>query len=959
MPLEDLLNRYGVAASRQRRGLNSLLRSYGILVPEEQDDPRGLPTEQIDEVVGLAPQGAGVGEALRRMAAGVVPSAKEGLAQMVELGLPYHARPLLGLDPVEEARAGIAQEFERSQDEILGSINNPYLAAGGAGLSNLAGEGLIELATGGVGGAAALGGRALRNVAEEAAPKIAPEAARALAGLLPVNVPQRAVPQVVEDVAQVGERLMGEAAPKAPFQYNLGSIDLDEDGQRMFLEVVRENADPIALQRRAGTGWEGLGAPEELAAKLGMSTKQLMQTPAGTAFNQEEMAVLNSALGGAAKRVAGLRDAINAGQDSTATKAALAQAVDEFTALSRVSIGAGSEAGRALNSRKAFIASMDADVAERLNLMKKYAGKLSDEQIGSLALIDPNNPEELFGWLRSVDKPKMGDYVFEYFLSNILSGHRPHMVNAISNTAFRVVDDLAVRPVKALLDAPLSKLSGRERQAYMSEVLPAAVGSIKGLPSGFASGLKIMLRGWDATDASGKLLPPRSSFDRSSNAFVRKVLSPVVTWPLRALSASDAVFRSMATSAELHAQAARRATKAGLEGEEWAAEVARLIANPDSKMVKAAEQYGRFATFTDKPSPFGKAFGDMVKAVPGGRYVQPFINVVDRLFARGFEFTPAGLVRAANKQNAERQSDLAARGAIGSAAMLATVFYSLDGKVTGAAPRDSRKRELFYESGKQPYSVLIGDQWVPIGAVEPMSTMFQLTADAMDAWQENGELVPEQRIYTALSSAARGQLNKSYITGMLDIVEAIESGGTSAEKVLNVGARQVAGMVPAAGLQRSIATAMDPTLRHKDTMQERIMSGVPGLSDNLPPRIGWDGQPIERVTGSRSGYLPSGTPLLATKAKRDRVLLAFEEAGIAPSTAIRVVDGAELDREQRDEAQVIAGTYARERIERLVKSPDFWLLSREQKAERLQRAMRDGQERARIQMRNKLRSLSR
>jgi hypothetical protein len=941
LALADLDRKYGLAPDPQRpRGLAALDRKYrvGML--------GALPHEDIEEATGMElDEPRGPMDYLRRAAAAAL-GGPASVLDLQETGL----RALLPAGPIGDVAVrgvtGATDTLLNKADEFTGlplsrasqdSAQADFINSGTGGSPVM--DALADTAAHAAGLAADPANFLPGAAAAKPVVAAAPDLARAADLLMPA-------------AREVVERLNVIRPPELPFQYNLGRIDIDEPAQQEFRSLLSEHIDAVQAQRRAGEGgWDRLGAPERLANKLGLTPEKLMRTKAGTAFNDEELAVLDSTLGSVGQKMQELARVVASGDDSSLNKAALGRLREQYVALMKVSVGAGTEAGRALNSLKALKPAMDADTATRLSLLRQHGKSMSDDQINALAALDPNNPDELFSFLRHFDKPKMGDYVHEAWMSSILSGPGSMERNLIGNSLFAAME-IPVRAARSLVDIPMSALQGRERELFMGEVMPAMMGALRGIPKGTARALSILKRGYDDPEIVGKLVPPRSSWDRSPNAAVR-ALSPAVTMPLRVLSATDAVFRSMAHGAETYAQATRMAIKEGLDGDDLASRVAELVQSPTTEMLEAAKRYERFSTFTDEMSPLGQLIGKARGVVPGARYIIPFVQVADRLAARGFEFTPWGLVKAAKRGGSEA-SDLTARATIGSAVMAGFAAYAMDGKVTGAPPMNPGERDLFYRAGKQPYSVKVGDRWVPFSYLEPLSTPLTLTATMMDSFRNKKELPTEQKVLSAVAGVAKSLVNKTYMQGVADLFEAIERGQSSPDAVIDLGARQAGGFMPYSALSRSVAMAQDPRVVRTDTLGQRMAANVPGLRDNLPGRVDLFGEDVVPATGAARGFLP----FVPTKETNDPVALALEEAGVSMSFVSNQLGGEELSTEQRDEYQRIVGRETRKRLERVVMDPQWWLLDKERKAKRLERAIYLGRQRGRTQMLKRTRSMS-
>lgn len=175
--------------------------------------------------------------------------------------------------------------------------------------------------------------------------------------------------------ATVAQTPAGEAAAKSfarrvpgpedrlPYQYNLRErYDLSDEAAESWVEMMEEDAEAIARQRRAGTAptkKELEESVESLAAANGWSTRKYLEMQPGTVLNREELYGLDAAVRRAGDRASIASRAVDAarsggGGNLDQAKLQLAVAIYEQKALLARSVGASTELGRALESRKAL-----------------------------------------------------------------------------------------------------------------------------------------------------------------------------------------------------------------------------------------------------------------------------------------------------------------------------------------------------------------------------------------------------------------------------------------------------------------------------------------------------------------------------------------------------------------------------------------------------------------------------
>lgn len=634
------------------------------------------------------------------------------------------------------------------------------------------------------------------------------------------------------------------------------------------------------------------------------------------------------------------------------------------------------------------------------HLATKYKNLMGTDRHGMkaaeyLAKVDPDDKETVMTFLRHVDRPGAGAVMRELWMSSILSGTGTHLRNVVGNSGFLALLETAVRPARAAIDAPVSKIANKERDFYLREVIPAWTGAFRGMGQGFARAVYMFNHGGDMIEriavkggkvyrnqgqikrllaegklqegqiryleeTAGKYEAPRSAIDRIENPRLRR-LGRFFNAPLRALSAADGFFKSMAFSAELHALAARQAAKDGFSGTAYAARYADLLDNPTDEILEAAKRYEDFATFNDEMSEIGKGMLYLREKVPvAGVGFMPFIKIADRLIVRGFELTPFGMVKAglAAKRGQKKEFvDLTARAAIGSMAMLGLGAYAFGGdpknpRLTAWAPKDRSARERFYEEGKQPWSVRIGGKWYPFAQLEPIAYPLAIVASLHQRWLEGGEKPDESTIQGTAIGMARFVLDKTYMSSLGDTMVALER--DDPRVLARIGTRQATGLIPYSSLIRSTAMAMDPELKEPQDALDYFQQQFPWASEHVPEQVTRFGEPVMPVTGRSRGFAATGTPLAPSHVVEDQVAqeLLRHDVGYGRVTRdFKKRDGSSvrLSRAQQLAWQRARGQAARERLEQLLTMEEYWKLGAKSRAKALRRAIDRGTERARFE----------
>lgn len=538
-------------------------------------------------------------------------------------------------------------------------------------------------------------------------------------------------------------------------------------------------------------------------------------------------------------------------------------------------------------------------------LLTRYQAALTDDVVEKIAMFpdDPADPA-LLNFLRQMEKPTFRDFRMSYWINSILSGSKT-MIRNLSGNAVRLAEQTAMRPIGAVVEAGLARAQGRAPERLLRETVPATVGVFRGIPEGVKRFAFVMKNGYDPErlvaelageagekfDAGARL--PISPFILSEKPGVRAV-GTVVTMPGRILEATDALFKVMAQTSENYAWATRKALQEGAP--DIGARVAELITEQPAEMVAAGRAFAKRATYQDPMSWVGRSASALRRGVPGsdelaknlrdksglgrralavavqgpqtvGQHLMPFVHISDRVAAGITDYIPLSKPFKTARLLAEKSpeaSDLIARQAVGGALGMLGIVWANDGKLVGAAPRDEKLRNDFYAEGKQPYSILMGDRWVPIRDVlGPLAGPFVAAAMYHDHVQVGED--PGPAIAGMTLATARYMLDASYMATLQDVVEAVDQSdsGAAGRGVVAAGARVAGGYNPYAGLQRNVATAMDPRVVEKEGFVDELKAGIPGLRQDLPARIGTLGEELEMSTGAAGGF----SPIVPTESK--------------------------------------------------------------------------------------------
>lgn len=379
----------------------------------------------------------------------------------------------------------------------------------------------------------------------------------------------------------------------------------------------------------------------------------------------------------------------------------------------------------------------------------------------------------------------------------------------------------------------------------------------------------------------------------------------------RALQASDEFFKTLNMSAEVNALTLRKVHEEMANGVIKPTDMARRLTElrndvPEEILLRA-EDTARYATFTKEPGKITKNFARFVNSVPGGRYLIPFINTPSNLFNASIERTPFAPLqkqfRDAVRRGGPDASIAMTKMTMGMSLMSMSMSKTFDGDITGSGPPFwSPEAARWKATGKQPYSIKIGDKWVPYNRFDPMGMVLGLGADMAERLQQIDEsdadsLADYQNLLAGTTFSLASQItNKSYMQGAASLFDAIENGNISANSFANL----FAGSMVPSGLGEA-ARLVDPTQRQAYDFVTKWKSRVPGLSSTLEPRLDMWGR--EQKYGTGNTLIDMFNPMNITKSNVTPIDHEFELQGWSIPGTIRgfTTEGAEISFRGRPE----------------------------------------------------------
>jgi len=514
------------------------------------------------------------------------------------------------------------------------------------------------------------------------------------------------------------------------------------------------------------------------------------------------------------------------------------QFVDSM-ALIKTTSQAATEAGRALRMHKINVGS-NPEFLEASNLQKvmKSLGDMKPEKmdilVNKLKDVDMKDMEQVNRMIydATTSRWKKGsDLAYELYLTGMLSQPISHIRNLTGNTLANAYT-YPERFLGAAIEQGAAKIAGRTPERYMGETVQDVFSLGKGIQDGILRFKNVMKTG----ESFGGL-------DQKVSAIPNKYAKFM---PLRALSASDAFFKGVAENSELNRLAYRQAKQAGLTGEALSDGITQILANPTVDMLEQAAKRGKYITYQQELGKIGQSFMNLREAVPGMKYITPFVKTPVNIQKFALERTPLEfgnvLQKAARgKLKGGELSEQLAKPLMGMMVSSAVWQMAEQGLLTGTRPKDKKEANELMATGWQPLSVKVGDKYYSYGSLEPIASIVGMTVDFQNVYKGASE-DENYKLGNAIATAFNNNVtNKTFMQGFANLIESIHDPERFGPQLLNSLAGSV---VP--GVVGGIAKEVDPTIRDVRNPLDAMQARIPVASEGLPAKLTVWGEPIER-----------------------------------------------------------------------------------------------------------------
>jgi hypothetical protein len=441
----------------------------------------------------------------------------------------------------------------------------------------------------------------------------------------------------------------------------------------------------------------------------------------------------------------------------------------------------------------------------------------------------PEGQEKTNATLNLIDRiakkvpPSASEIIDAYRYQNMLSGPRTQMRNIGTNILNTFVTRPADITTRGAIDFVKSTLTGKEREAYVSDVADY----FKSTVNAFPNAVDAFSRAFRLQTEIGK--PEMGIETKGAFELARARQMPTaLTITQRFMEASDKFNSALIAAGEYSVN-----LKNGIP---------EMEAYARAQAVAQKYLFREKLSLTDKDlSIFSRALagiGEIANSARGkpgilGRaaaWYVPFIRTPINVGIQMVEHSPLGFARYHGFE-----LEQLAKPIMGSLVTGIGALFALQGETTWTAPTGEKEKEWFYATGRKPFSVRIGDKWVPAWYFGPFALAFMLPA-AIKYYHEDSK-----------QSLTKGQFEKLvYLSGgivkFIGSQTSVQSIGNlfdmlSGDQTWNLPKQAInllGQIIPAQGMLRWIATMIDPVYRQSKESIDTLITNIPFWSKTLP-----------------------------------------------------------------------------------------------------------------------------
>lgn len=717
---------------------------------------------------------------------------------------------------------------------------------------------------------------------------------------LSLVAPDAPAVEVTPEAAERAMRWLNGGSGTAPVRLNLLRIEGDDavrDALKRIDTMLPEHVP------------ESLDAVRQAARELGMQPGDVLRGADGEIMSARQITAARMLLRAASDDLIRLAERARAPDASDLERLAFNKAFALTYGIQQQVRGQSAAIGRALNAHR-IMASTDSEATKAIQeLLARSGGSEGTadlaERIAALA-----DPAKASAFVAQAAQATTRDQINTIWANILLSNPGSLVVNVLDTTMAQMAE-VPTTWVASLLgnNVPPGAASARLFGLVqgMRDGWRLAGATLRTGESAFGGPVMQQAEGRGAAGIAADGMP-NASLTGAVGDYLRMLM------PTRLMAAGDELTKSMAYRASLYENAYARGAQEGLEGEALGRRIGELVNDPPPWLATLAQKAAIDDTFNTPLTGAAAHFQGMVDRinlnVPGitdsaGNAVQ---IPVGRMLVATFIRTPYNVFRWTALRSPmgvlapSVQADIAAGGAradmaiariaTGSSFMAIGADLTMQGVLTGAGPSDPQLRQALDRTGWKPYSVKIGDQYIPFARFGTLGTLLGYAAVAAErvtgvytrdknAIDMDGNRVTDTAAAALVLPMAQVMQDKTMVSGFSRLLQAIADPERRGDRWIN---GFVASFVPAgvAGIER----ATDPTIRQGDpkSMVDAVLARIPGLSEQVAPALDLWG----RERNVEGEWLNVISPVIPQSARPNAIDKWFVDARWAPQMPERV-----------------------------------------------------------------------
>ena len=447
----------------------------------------------------------------------------------------------------------------------------------------------------------------------------------------------------------------------------------------------------------------------------------------------------------------------------------------------------------------------------------------------------PEGPDKADLSLQMVDvvaqkvPPSISEMFDAYRYQNMLSSPKTQFRNIFENVGNTFLTKPWDITTLGAVDFIKSGLTGKEREFYVSDVLLYQKAAVNAVPNAVQAFKEAYRLGTSATVEKPEIgIESRNAFEQLRT----KQIPGGLTVVSRFMEAADKFNIALISAGEM-----ARLSKQGVSPEQAHQEALKVAQtylyrdrlDPSDKRLsypsRALASLGEIALKSRKLPVIGTA----------AKWYIPFITTPVNKAIRMTEYSPATLIR---DPRTLADSEVAARVLSGSivTGVGAALTYSND--TTWSAPVDPEEKKWFYSSGRKPFSVRMGDNFIPVWYLGPYALAFAIPMASKHYFSERPEAMTDDG-FQKLTALAKGSAefigSQSSTQSMGALFSALQ--GDIDYNFMSQTGFMVQQAIPASAFIRYVNTIIDPVYRHPRGFTEQIEANLPVISKRLDARL--------------------------------------------------------------------------------------------------------------------------